>query len=589
VPGRAVQPSAYRHIALWVSIILLGAWMLHPILTPAHVEGFSASIVSLALHLNEGHVADYDRLHSANFEYFTLSRLGTVAFVSVLTGPLGLSGDWAMRLMTWLGFVALATSSFVLVRRWTNASGKAVVVALLLIPGLAENSFFYNDTIFAAALGTTALAVIDTSPGFAAAAMSGVLLGAAIVTRLDAALLAPAVMLIGYEQHGLGRAFWSRASVFSLGVIVPVISIPALLHATILDVYAATRYALVLWGDSVRLAQHARELSFFIGIPAGVLAAVGCLGVVRRRDYPRLLFLAGVPTLFNLVALGKIWQSRQLLPLTPFLASLIILGWRHVVSQSHQRLGRGPLEWTVIGVCCFAWFAPILVVRVSDGPRAPYGRLWTPLLWRRWQDAANSNQAEIRTLVEDPRADSTAIITDTWDGDRYLHLALQETGYRQLEGGGAPEPCEKTAETFARGDRRILHIRLHQPFLPNSSQLAAARLATWATPCIAAWRPSRLLRLAPIGQLRRSMSDSTGLEPQTVRARAVASILEAQYSPQLSVDLSASGLESLHRKYLTEAAQQQSSPASRRSPAESLREAERLMGAQVWKARSGIP
>src|SRR3954471_3192122 len=124
-----------RHAAVWVAIILLSAWMLHPILTPAHVEGFSASIVSLALHLNDGHLADYDRLHPANLEYFTLSRLGTVTFVSVLTGPLGLSGDWSMRLTTWLGFVVLATSSFVLVRRWTNATSTAILTALLLIPG----------------------------------------------------------------------------------------------------------------------------------------------------------------------------------------------------------------------------------------------------------------------------------------------------------------------------------------------------------------------------------------------------------------------------------------------------------------------
>ena len=218
-----VRPDAARQAAAWIAIILIGAWMLYPILTPAHVEGFSASIVSLALHLNDGHLADYDRLHPANLEYFTLSRLGTVTFVSVLTGPLRLPGEWAIRLMTWLGFVALATSSFVLVRRWTNASSKAAVVALLLIPGLAESSFFYNDTIFAAALGTSAVAVIATWPGLAAAAVSGVLLGAAIVARLDAVLLAPAVVLIGWERHGLGRAFWSRASIFALGVLVPVI------------------------------------------------------------------------------------------------------------------------------------------------------------------------------------------------------------------------------------------------------------------------------------------------------------------------------------------------------------------------------
>ncbi|PYP77270.1 MAG: hypothetical protein DMD35_15670 [Gemmatimonadetes bacterium] len=269
-----------RELVAWVAIILLSVWMLHPMLTPAHVEGFSASIVSLALHLNASHLTDYDRLHPANLEYFTLSRLGTVAFVSVLTGPLGVSGEWAMRLTTWSGFLVLATSSFILVRRWTNASSEAIVVALLLIPGLSESAFFYNDTIFAAALGTTALAVIVMSRRLVAATVSGVLLGAAIVARLDAALLVPAVVLIGLEQHGLRRSFWTRASVFALGVLVPVVSVPAALHATIFDVYATTKHAVALWGEGFRPAQHARELSFFLGIPAGVLAALGCSIVV---------------------------------------------------------------------------------------------------------------------------------------------------------------------------------------------------------------------------------------------------------------------------------------------------------------------
>src|SRR5215207_2171415 len=142
VKAPVATPKPNRQAALWIGILFVGAWLLHPILAPAHVEGFSASIISLALHLNAGQLADYDRLFPANLEYFTLSRLGTVTFLSVLTGPVALSGAWTMRAIIWLGFAALATSSFVLARRWTNAPSIIVVAALLLIPGLAESSFF---------------------------------------------------------------------------------------------------------------------------------------------------------------------------------------------------------------------------------------------------------------------------------------------------------------------------------------------------------------------------------------------------------------------------------------------------------------
>ena len=66
--ARGASEESGRRIALWLAISLAAAWLLHPIVTPAHVEGFSASIVSLALHLNDGELASYDRLLAANLE-----------------------------------------------------------------------------------------------------------------------------------------------------------------------------------------------------------------------------------------------------------------------------------------------------------------------------------------------------------------------------------------------------------------------------------------------------------------------------------------------------------------------------------------
>jgi hypothetical protein len=562
--------------------VLVGAWLLHPILTPVHVEGFSASIVSLALHLNAGHLADFDRLHPANLEYFTLSRVGSVAFVSFLTGELGLDGDAALRITTWLGFVALAWSSFVLTRRWTQAPNIVVAISLLLLPGLTESAFFFNDTIFAAALGVSALAVVSSSPSPAAAAVGGILLGAAIAARLDAVLLAPAVVLVGHRQHGMGKAFWSRALIFALGVLGPVLAIPAVLDATIFDVYATTRYAIGLWGDGFRPAQHARELSFYVGIPAALLAALGGLALVRRREHLLLALLVGVPLLFNLVALGKVWQSRQLLPLTPFLAALAIIGWRHVLAEARTGDGKA-LMWIVAGVCCFAWLTPTLVVRASDGPRAPYGRLWTPVMWTRWQGAVKSNQAEIRTLVRQLPTRSTAIITDSWDADRYLHLALQQTGFQQTDPLGAPTVCEKTVESFRMGDQRVLHVRLHQPFLENWRQLAASRLETWAVPCLEGWKPGLLLRLTPPEQLWWSVTDSSREDVIASHERALRTIARTWYGPQVAVEVRPPDLEELRKSYQRAAERYDQYTFGRRLPPMPLAEAERLMAARVWR------
>src|SRR4051794_390108 len=86
---RANWPEVAR-----IGLVIIVAWLVYPVLTPAHVEGFSASIESLAIHLATGTLADYDRLHPANLEFFALSRLGTVTFVAALIRWLGLGSEW---------------------------------------------------------------------------------------------------------------------------------------------------------------------------------------------------------------------------------------------------------------------------------------------------------------------------------------------------------------------------------------------------------------------------------------------------------------------------------------------------------------
>jgi hypothetical protein len=225
----------------------------------------------------------------------------------------------------------------------------------------------------------------------------------------------------------------------------------------------------------------------------------------------------------------------------------------------------------------------------SDGPRALYGRLWTPPLWRRWQSAASFNQEEIRSLVDDPRTGSSAIITDTWDADRYLHLALQETGYHQLPSPLVFEPCERTSESFAKDGRRILHIRLHEPFLPNSGELAAARIDTWAQPCVRSWRPNRLIWLAPLGQLQWPVADSLAVGLPEVRARALRERVESNYSPQVAVDLPPYGLELLRRAYLGAAGRTETGGSRPGWSSDLLQDAQRRMAARVWKPPRRIP
>ena len=571
-----------RQLLAWLVVLLAAAWLLSPIVAPIHAEGFSASIVSLALHLNQGHIADFDRLNPANLEYFAHSRLGTVLLESTLTGPLRIDGELGLRLITWAGFLALVVSSFLLVRRWSDASAILVVALLLLTPAVAESAFFYNDTIFAAALGVSALAMVTLSDSIWATIGGGLLLGAAVVARLDAVLLAPAVVLVGYQQNGLQRRFWVRAVIFAAGVAIPVLLLPAALGTSIFRIYAVTSHAVQLWGEPIKLLQHARELAFFAGMPVMVLAALGVYSLSQRREFSRLLLLAGVPLLFNLAAFGKIWQSRQLLPMTPFLVTLAAIGWLHVSATSARDGGR--LRAIVVAICVFVLAAPPFVIRMSDGPRAPYGRLWSPLLWSRWQAAIRTDIGGIHDLVARQPVGTSVVVTDTWNGDRYLHLAFQEAGYNVISPGVGDSTCRRVTETFAKGDRRVVHVRLHQPFLLEWRALAAARFELWGEPCISSLGVLQVTLLTPFARAMYMLDDSahefisaTAWPRQTAWPRA-------EHDPQTPLSIPTTSLEVLRRGFFYDAAQDSSVQAAlSRGPAAALARADSLMRPLVWK------
>ncbi|HEV2735017.1 MAG TPA: glycosyltransferase family 39 protein, partial [Longimicrobiaceae bacterium] len=213
-----------------VGLAVACAWLLHPALSPAHVEGFSASIVSVGLHVGQGDVSAYDRLHPANLEFFGLSRLGTALSVTLFAAIPGVGGDAAMRATMWIAFAVLAWASFTLVRRWTGAGGAVAAASLLVVPGVAETAFFFNDNVLSSALAVASLAVVGSSQRLAVTARAGLLFGAAMVARFDAVLLAPAVPLIAFGQHGLGRTFYLRAAVFTGCVLVPLVGVLGAFH-----------------------------------------------------------------------------------------------------------------------------------------------------------------------------------------------------------------------------------------------------------------------------------------------------------------------------------------------------------------------
>ncbi|HEV2735565.1 MAG TPA: hypothetical protein VGV85_12045, partial [Longimicrobiaceae bacterium] len=349
--------------------------------------------------------------------------------------------------------------------------------------------------------------------------------------------------------------------------------------STFLDVLEISGHVTLLWERGLSGKRHLHEVAVFVGVPAGILVALGTYHLARRREYLRLLLLAGVPLLFNLVYLAELWQSRQLLPLTPFIAALAARGWQGLAPRAVPPWP-GKARAAFVAAALAVTLAPPVWVLPDDGPRAMLGigRAWSPPLWTRWQRAVHANIRDIGVFASGvSAARPAAVLTDTWDGDRYLHLALQESGYAAVPVARTPPACARTAELFRKGGRYVLHVRLHEPFLAGWEVLLPARLETYGIPCLAAVRPSATFLLAPAGRVEELLGPDVRANPRVARERADSVRRRTGYHPQAAVPLTPSSMARLRHRYRRDAAGARGELAR---PID-LPEAERLLSSQV--------
>ncbi|MBV9508918.1 MAG: glycosyltransferase family 39 protein [Caulobacteraceae bacterium] len=521
---------------------LLGAlalWLFSPLATCVPVEGFSASIGSIALHLTHDDIRNYDRLFPFNFQFFAFSRLGVNLFVALLAGPLGLPAEWALRLTMGSGAACFVAGVYLLARRWSGASPLVVVLLMLLTPGVAETGFFYNDNLLSAGLALLALALLAGPGRIWSDGLAGLLFGYAMLSRTDAVLLAPAAGLILWRrEESLNERLIGRAAMLGLasaGVFVAVLAVFGLNPLNLLHIAS---HAVKLWDRPLNWAVHALSILWFCGPIVLALSLLGVGVLARARQGFLLLLIVGEPLLYNLVYLGKVWEARQLAPLAPFFVTAAAFGLRPFLAP---RAGGGRLSlWLLAAAAGLLLLAPSEPHTVREGPRAMLGRLWSPIVWRRWQDGVRRSFDAVGALVAAPPAARSVIATDTWDADRYTHLQLQEHGYRpfDLAAGGYPA-CAPVAEGFVRGGTEIIHLRLHTPFLNDWRQREVGRYAGAGRACIAeAGGPvimvSNLSRLQGLFDLGRSpwAEQAAGL-----RGAGVDALVGVRLSPAMQAAL----------------------------------------------------
>lgn len=490
--------SLRRRLAIALSA-LLGVWLLSPLGGMVHVEGFSASIDSLALHLAHGTLLDYDRQFPFNLDYFVATRAGVVVALAALHYLAPDAGEWPFRVVMLIGFAGVVAGTVVLVRRWTGLNGLYAAVALLLMPGVSESGFFFNDNVISSGLAVMAMALLvaRSSRTFTWRAFaSGILLGAAIACRSDALLVAPAIVGILWTRRAGPRVFVAGLAWVAVGVLIVFAALYAAFGLTLLDSLGAAHRAVLLWSRGPSLKAHVLTLLFFLGVPGVVLGAIGLGVLARGRDRVVAATVIGTLLLYNLAYLGKAWEVRSFLPMTPFFAVLVCLGVQWAIRRA-SRVERAALVFVIVVVM----IAPPIRIATHDGPREVVGRLWSPFLWTAWQRERRADEQGFerfaRGLTARPDS-STLVVTSNWNADRYLHLALQDAGFVPVATAG-PTRCASLVETVARGPVVVRHLRLHVPFVAIYPAYVPARYDAFVASC--GGQPDEAVYLASLATL----------------------------------------------------------------------------------------
>jgi len=451
---------------------LLAAYLLSPALTSVHVEGFSGQIQSLSQALIHGGISSHDPYLPAITEFIFLTRAGVVDLLALLRTTLGLNGDVAFRMLTIVSLALLLASSVTFAGNRGSVRVVPAFAALVLTPGVIETGFFFNDNIVSAGFASLALACLSPAAGLWRYLLAGSFAGIAVLCRLDGVFALPlllGVVLIEVPPRPLA-AVW-RIIALLAGFLVSMAVAAAVNHATLLDSLTIGRLFnhVQQAGYDLRLSVYA--LLYFFGPITPLLLVIGIArkaqtGIIIRHWIDGAFFVL-YPVLLCAFAVKSGREIRYLYPLlTPVIALHGGRGIDWLLNEVRRPLAerRGLLPLIVAGVVTVTFFTPPAAISMADGPRAMVGRMWSPVMWRRWQHTVNSSMARLDGFVNQlDREPAPLVITSHWNDEFYVRLRLSERGYGNSTAAETFPGCDGFS-VYTRGQHRIMHLRLHNEY-----------------------------------------------------------------------------------------------------------------------------
>ncbi len=460
----------HRHRLLAGVFVLFALWMISPIFTSSYVEAYVARLQSMAILNHHGLLAMDDQAYPINSELLYVTRLGMVWLLQGAMVVLHNTSLWVLRLVTMASFVLLVASSVIFARRWAQVPAWAVLACAVLTPGVLEPSFFFADNLVSAALTTFALALVRERISFPRWFAIGAIVGCAMLIRLDAVLIVPAVLAVlwlasrAYRRMGLACLYAAAGAmvIFAISYAVTSVSLLTAFHVGQLFSRINNNPAIYQTG----LAKT-RELIFFgfFGLVTLPLLAIGAWENFKLRPRRWNVVMTLLPVLFYAAVIPHANEIRDFCIMgAPFVLLQAGTGLRRLLASAEGPAGAR--RWGALLV--FAAFALVFIappyLSMRDGPRALTGRLYTPIFWRQWQGRTLGMIDQIHGLVNGVEpGQSMLVISSQFEPDRYLHLRLLQEGFQLDRAAGAGGDCQ-SIETFRKHGRVVTTIRTENPY-----------------------------------------------------------------------------------------------------------------------------
>lgn len=470
-PQGLAQANGRSINAVFIAVgLLLCVYLLWPAVHAVHLEGFTAQTQSLAMMRSFAPGVEHDPYLPLVSQFIYQTRSAVVEGLALIYQFFPRAGDLAFQAMVLTSFIVLMAASIAFATQWARLPVVFALFALVLTQGIPETAFFFNDNIVSAALACGALVLVGARSGMPGWILSGVLFGLAILSRVDAIFMGPilgGVMLYGIR--GNRRRIAACLSVFL--ATATLLAASAIYHGfSLVDVFFVAKKFVVVIPEDRRFAVQAWVRMFFIGLSCLPFLIVGLAINLRRfkaeRSYIGAITFVVYPVLLFLFA-PKATEVRYIFPLlSPMIALHVGTGllWAyHTLSKGRagdregKRQSRSAAVFAAFAVAV-AVFPPTQVV-VSDGPRVFLGRLWSPMLWKRWQDAVEASVARSRQLVAAlDNQQKNVLISTHFNDEFFMRLRLIEAGF--VPSSAARDfPACRGFSLFTKNGSVVAHVR----------------------------------------------------------------------------------------------------------------------------------